>query len=100
MATLAASYEDLWAVLGRTYTVHGAVMVLGGAAFGIATFRAHALPRWTAVLFLSGIGLNFVLTLLPVPGLLQTLGTGLRNAGLVGMGWFLGGNRLQFQPHS
>jgi|SRR6185295_8659621 len=98
LATRAATYEDLWAVLGRTYTIHGAVMVLGGTAFGIATFRAHALPRWTAVLFLSGLGLNFVLTLLPVPDLLQTLGTGLRNAGLVGMGWFLGVNRLGASP--
>lgn len=92
LAAHAATYEDLWAVLGRTYTLHGAIMVLGGTAFGLATFRANVLPRWAAALFLGGIGLNFVLTLLPVPDLLQTLGTGLRNAGLVGMGWFLGEN--------
>lgn len=99
LATRAATYEDLWAVLGRTYTLHGAVMVLGGAAFGLATFRARILPRWTCVLFLAGIGLNLVLTLLPVPDLLQTLGTAMRNAGLVGMGgWLVRAKSIQEEP--
>lgn len=81
------TYEALWSRLGVVYTAHGGVMVLGGLAFGFATVRARVLPRWTALLFLSGIGLNFLLALVPVPDLLQTLGTTLRNAGLVGMGW-------------
>jgi hypothetical protein len=64
-------------------------MVLGGLAFGWATLRGGALPAWTAVLFLAGVGANLVLALLPVPDLLQTLGSGLRNAGLAAMGWTL-----------
>jgi hypothetical protein len=62
-------------------------MVLGGAMFGWATLRANVFPRWAAAVFLAGVGANFLLALLPVPDLLQTLGTALRNAGLVGMGW-------------
>ncbi|MEZ5319248.1 MAG: hypothetical protein R2752_17740 [Vicinamibacterales bacterium] len=80
------TYEDLWARLGGTYTAHGALMVAGGVLFGDATRRAGVLPRWTAGLFLAGIVTNFVITFLPLPDLAQTLGTALRNAGLVGMG--------------
>jgi hypothetical protein len=86
IATRAATYEDLWAVLGATYTIHGGLMVVGGTVFGLAALRAGVFPRWTAILFLSGIALNFGLTLLPVPDLWQTLGTALRNGGLAGMG--------------
>lgn len=81
------NYAQLWDRLGALYTVHGALMVAGGAAFGFATARAGVLPRWTAGVFLVGVGLNLVVALLPVPELLQTVGSGLRNAGLVGMGW-------------
>lgn len=83
------TYEALWGHLGGTYTLHGALMVVGGAAFGWATLRAGVLPAWTAVVFLAGIATNFVLALLPLPDLLQTLGTLLRNAGLAAMGWAL-----------
>jgi hypothetical protein len=64
-------------------------MILGGACFGWATARAAVLPTWTARFFLAGIGVNLILGLVPGPELLQTLGTTLRNAGLVGMGWAL-----------
>ena len=80
------TYEALWAHLGPTYTAHGALMVVGGAGFGWATLRAGVFPRWTAMLFLTGLTINLVLALLPAPDLLQTIGTTLRNAGLVGMG--------------
>jgi hypothetical protein len=82
-----ATYAELWGRLGDVYTAHGALMVLGGAAFGWASFRAGIFPRWTAALFLAGIATNFALALLPLPELFQTFGTALRNAGLVGMGW-------------
>ncbi|MCT0205111.1 hypothetical protein KQ302_08390 [Synechococcus sp. CS-602] len=81
------TYEQLWTSLGWVYTAHGAVMVYGGLCFGFATARSSVFPWWTARLFLIGIVLNFLLALVPVPDLLQTLGTVLRNAGLVGMGW-------------
>ncbi len=83
------TYEQLWSELGWPYTAHGALMVMGGVAFGWATYRAHVFPRWTAALFLLGVGINFLLALLPLPDLLQTAGTALRNAGLAGMGWTL-----------
>lgn len=82
-----SDYQNLWEHLGWVYTLHGGLMIAGGVLFGGATLRAAVLPRWTAILFLSGIALNLVLGLLPVPDVLQTLGTALRNAGLVGMGW-------------
>jgi hypothetical protein len=85
----AATYEDLWATLGSTYTIHGGLMVVGGAVFGLASLRAGVFPRWTATLFLAGIALNLALTFLPVPDLWQTFGTALRNGGLVAMGWSL-----------
>jgi hypothetical protein len=81
-----ASYPELWSTLGRVYTAHGALMICGGLLFGHATLVARVLPRWTAVLFLAGLGLNFALTFVAVDDLYQTLGTTLRNAGLVAMG--------------
>lgn len=89
IATAAPTYERLWDRLGPLYTVHGALMIVGGAAFGWATVRSGVLPRWTASLFLAGLSLNLAVALLPVPDLLQTLGTAVRNAGLVGMGLWL-----------
>ncbi|MGE3274537.1 MAG: hypothetical protein AB7O67_05460 [Vicinamibacterales bacterium] len=80
------TYAELWAGLGAFYTAHGALMVAGGLAFGGATARAGIFPAWTAHLFIVGIVLNLVLALVPLPELLQTVGTALRNAGLVGMG--------------
>lgn len=81
------TYADLWAQLGRLYTVHGALMLVGGVLFGAATWKARAVPRWAPALFLAGLGVNLVITFLPVADLYQTLGTTFRNAGLVGMGW-------------
>ena len=84
ISTNAPDYEALWSGLGGMYTLHGAVMVAGGAAFGWATLQAAVLPRWTAVVFLAGVIVNLVLALLPAPDLLQTIGTTLRNVGLIG----------------
>jgi hypothetical protein len=89
LASDTATYEALWAELGSLYTVHGALMAAGGLAFGWGTLRAGVFPVWTALLFLLGIILNVALALVPLPELLQTLGTALRNAGLIGMGWAL-----------
>jgi hypothetical protein len=83
------TYEALWTFLGVTYTIHGVVMIVGGGCFGWATLRTGVLPRWTAALFLAGLGLNLLFGLLPVPDLIQTIGTAIRNCGLVGMGWTL-----------
>lgn len=89
LAARVPTYDALWRQLGSLYTVHGGLMVLGGLTFGWATLRGGALPAWTAGLFLAGVCTNLMLALLPGPDLLQTLGSGLRNAGLASMGWTL-----------
>lgn len=82
-------YALLWAELGRLYTIHGGLMVAGGAIYAWASLQARVLPTWTAYLFLAGLGLNTVLALVSAPEALQPLGTLLRNAGLAGMGWWV-----------
>ena len=82
-------YETLWTRLGSFYTFNGALMIAGGAMFGIPLLRMKYYPQWTVVLFLTGIGLNLVLTFLPVPDIMQTIGTLFRNTGIAGMGLYL-----------
>lgn len=84
-----ANYQILCEQLGLVYTVHGALMIIGGVCFGVATYRAGVLPRWCTVVFLIGIGLNLILALIQVAELWQTLGSALRNLGLIGMGGYL-----------
>ena len=87
LATQSPDYEALWRQLGSTYTFHGALMVAGGLLFTWATLRAGSLPRFAVLLFGVGLLVNFALALLPAPDILQTLGTAMRNVGLVGMGY-------------
>lgn len=89
IARHAPDYAQLWHELGPTYTIHGALMIVGGAMFGIATFRARVLPAWTGALFLVGLAVNLAVALLPLPEILQTIGSTVRNAGLVAMGFGL-----------
>lgn len=89
LAESVPTYEALWERLGATYTVHGVLMIVAGGVFGIATWRARVLPRWSAALFLAGLGLNGVVGIAAVPEILQTVGTLVRNAGIAGMGWYL-----------
>ncbi|MGE0190488.1 MAG: hypothetical protein AB7T63_00465 [Planctomycetota bacterium] len=80
------TYEDLWRHLGNAYTWQGALMVLGGVAFGIASLRARVLSRSGCALFLAGLVVNLIVALLPQPALVQTIGTLIRNGGLIVMG--------------
>jgi len=89
-------YETLWEHLGNLYTMHGLLMILGGVAFGAATYRARVFPGWTPVVFLAGVVLNLSLALVAAPDLFQTLGSALRNLGLMGMGLYL--VRCSVQP--
>jgi hypothetical protein len=79
-------YETLWRKLGGIYTFHGGLMVAGGAMFGLASFRAGVLWRGAVGLFVVGILLNLGLALLPLPEILQTLASSVRNLGLIAMG--------------
>jgi len=81
------SYAALWERLGAAYTVHGALMACGGLLFAWPVLRAGWLPRFATVLFLSGILMNLALWILPAPEILQTLGSAVRNAGLIAMGY-------------
>ena len=87
LASRAPNYESMWQQLGITYTVHGALMVIGGLAFAWAALRTSCVPTAAVWLFISGLIVNLVLAVLPAPDVLQTIGTTIRNAGLVAMGW-------------
>ena len=81
------TYEALWTRLGTLYTVHGTLMVLGGLMFAWSALRMNWLPRGALLLFAAGLALNLLLALLPVPDILQTVGSAARNLGLMGMGY-------------
>jgi hypothetical protein len=53
----------------------------------VAALRAGGLPRPAVRLFGTGLLVNLVLALVPAPDILQTVGTAIRNAGLVGIGY-------------
>ena len=85
----APDYEVLWQQLGVTYTIHGAAMVVGGLLFAASALRSRAMPRPPVLLFAIGLLVNLGLALAPAPDILQTIGTAVRNAGIVGMGYAL-----------
>lgn len=87
LAASVPDYDSLWDQLGSLYTVHGALMIVGGLLFAGSALKGKALPALTVSMFGIGLLVNLVLALLPAPDILQTLGTALRNAGLVGMGY-------------
>lgn len=83
------TYEALWNRLGPLYTAHGALMILGGLLFAWAARRAPTLPRFAVAAFAAGLMVNLALALVAAPEILQTLGTALRNLGLIGIGYAL-----------
>ena len=82
-----ANYDLLWSTLGLFYWIHGAIMVVGGLLFAWSVWRAAWLPRAGIVCFAAGLMVNLLLALIPTPDILQTLGSALRNSGLVLMGY-------------
>jgi len=82
-----SDYEVLWQRLGGIYTAHGALMVCGGLLFGWSVLRAGWVPGFSVILFLLGLSANLVLSFLPVPDILQTIGSAVRNIGLMVMGY-------------
>lgn len=81
------SYGAMWRELGATYTFHGAMMILGGFLFGLASLRAGVVPRRTAALFVAGIALHLAVAGLALPEIVQTLASTVRNLGLATLGW-------------
>lgn len=80
------TYEALWSRLGRLYTFHGALMVVGGLLFAWSAAQTGWLPRHALILFAAGILCNLLLALIPAPDLLQTIGSAVRNLGIMLMG--------------
>ncbi|MEZ4621222.1 MAG: hypothetical protein R2867_37765, partial [Caldilineaceae bacterium] len=64
MFTGVASAMNLGA-LPLLWTLTGAVYILGGLLFGIATFRAQILPRWAGILLAAGTTFGPVAALFP-----------------------------------
>lgn len=71
-------------VFGAWMTVHGAIMVLGGIAFGLAIIWARALPRWTGALLILGV--MFVAIVTGMSSTLRAVAAALPAAAFIGMG--------------
>lgn len=80
------NYVVLWQRLGSVYTFHGGLMVVGGLAFGFSALKAGVLSRTGIILFIFGLLLNLLLALAPLPDIFQTIGSAIRNLGLIGIG--------------
>lgn len=80
------NYETLWQRLGKVYTFHGGLMVAGGLLFGFAALKGGVLWQKGVILFIFGLLLNLLLTFLPLPDIFQTIGSTIRNLGLIGIG--------------
>ncbi|MEZ5343967.1 MAG: hypothetical protein R2681_00295 [Pyrinomonadaceae bacterium] len=87
-----ANYEALWDRLGNVYTFHGGLMVFGGLLFGFASLKVRVLGQKWIILFIFGLSLNFVLAFLPIPDVIQTIGSLFRNIGMIGIGFGLMGS--------
>ena len=57
--------EINFGVLAALWTLSSVLLLLGGLVFGIATFRAHVLPRWPAGLLAVAAALTPAAALLP-----------------------------------
>jgi hypothetical protein len=77
-------YDTLSDELGTWMFLGGAVMVVAGLAFGLATIRAGVLPRWSAVALMAGVVL--VAATQNAPDAAQLLAAGIRDLGFAGMG--------------
>lgn len=77
-------YDALTDRLGTLMFVHGALMVIAGLAFGLATLRRRMLPGWPAVALMIGVILVAATQSAadPVP----LLAAAVRAAGFAGMG--------------
>lgn len=80
----ARDYEQVTEAFGASMTLHGAVMVLGGAAFGAAVVHARLLPAWTG--WALGVGAVAVAAASGGPTWGRALAAALPAAALAGMG--------------
>lgn len=55
LAAGSKNWAAVTGVFGGWLTLHGAIMVAGGLAFGLAVIKAAVLPRWTAACLMAGV---------------------------------------------
>jgi hypothetical protein len=79
-----SDWNSLASKLGAWVTVHSALMVIAGIAFGVAVIRARVLPRWTGGTLILGMIMMTISTALPEVA--QTAAAGVRDLGFAGMG--------------
>jgi hypothetical protein len=79
-----SDWNALTSKFGAWVTVHSALMVVAGIAFGVAVVRARVLPCWTGVALILGMILMTVATALPDVAL--TAAAGVRDLAFAGMG--------------
>lgn len=82
------AHTPSWEVLGTDFgwwmTAHGAVMVVGGIAFGIGIAAGDALPAWTGYALAAGVVL--VAAASGMGNLERTLAAAVPDAAFIGMG--------------
>jgi hypothetical protein len=55
LAAGSKTWTAVTSVFGGCLTLHGAIMVAGGLAFGLAVIKTAAPPRWTAACLMAGV---------------------------------------------
>jgi hypothetical protein len=65
-------------------TLHGAIMVIGGIAFGLAVIKTAVLPRWTAACRMAGV--VFVAAAAGLSDTVRAAAAALSQAAFIGMG--------------
>lgn len=92
----APDYQVLSEQFTLLFVASGAIMLLGGLAFAVASLRAGVFPRWTAQALMAGIVL--VVATQAAPDVVRLLPAALRDAGFIGMGVLLLRGRLTAEP--
>jgi hypothetical protein len=87
------NYKALTKVFGAWMSVHGVIMLVGGAAFGLAVAVSRVLPRWTGICLIAGVML--VVAASGLPNLARTLAAALPAIAFTGMGVALLNSRRQ-----
>lgn len=80
------NHRELVARLGLPYAIYGTCMIYGALLFAWACWRSAWLPKASLLLFALGIVVNVSLWAIDTPASYQTIGSAIRNTGLVVMG--------------
>jgi hypothetical protein len=79
-----SNWKAVTHVFGGWFILAGAIMVIGGAAFGLASIKAEVLPRWTGMVLIIGVVL--VAATAGMSNGVRTAAAALPDAAFVGMG--------------